>query len=51
MKRTLTLSRETVAELTADELGAVVGGAITVQGFTCPLIGGCINFSTPPRCE
>ncbi|HEX8003099.1 MAG TPA: hypothetical protein VF519_10440 [Mycobacteriales bacterium] len=38
MKRTLTLSRETLAELSSTELGSVVGGAITAQGRTCPLI-------------
>jgi hypothetical protein len=38
VKRTLTLSRETLAELSSTELGSVVGGAITAQGRTCPLI-------------
>ncbi|HEV2891196.1 MAG TPA: hypothetical protein VGX28_12545 [Frankiaceae bacterium] len=54
MKRTLTLSREHLAALTGDELSDVVGAAaaaITVDGKTCPLIGGCINVSMPPRCE
>lgn len=50
MKRALTLSSETVAELTVEDLVRVVGGAITVDGTTCPLRY-CINFSTPPRCE
>jgi hypothetical protein len=52
MKRTLSLSRETLAELTDEDLAGVVGAAaITVQGATCPLLNSCINFSTPPRCE
>lgn len=51
MKRTLSLSREHLADLSPGDLAGVVGGAITVQGFTCPLLNGCINFSTPPRCE
>ena len=50
MKRTLTLARETLTELDTAELTAVVGGAITVDGTTCPLRY-CVNFSTPPRCE
>lgn len=50
MKRTLMLSRETLAELTETDLAGVVGGAITVDGTTCPL-NYCFNLSTPPRCE
>ncbi|HEU0132269.1 MAG TPA: hypothetical protein VFQ85_14870 [Mycobacteriales bacterium] len=48
MKRTLTLKRETLAELTADELTGVGGGqqAITVQGFTCPLVSCLISCPT-----
>lgn len=40
MKRTLTLRRETLADLTAEQLGSVAGGigAITAQGRTCPVI-------------
>ena len=34
MKRTLRLRRETLAELTTDDLRDVVGGA---SGVTCPL--------------
>lgn len=49
-KRALTLSRDVLAELTDEDLSGVVGGAITVQGTTCP-VRYCINFSTPPRCE
>jgi hypothetical protein len=39
MKRTLNLKRETLSELTSDDLVTVVGGAgaITVQGPTCPV--------------
>lgn len=39
MKRTLSLKRETLSELTSAELVSVVGGAdaITVQGLTCPI--------------
>ncbi|HEV2891202.1 MAG TPA: hypothetical protein VGX28_12575 [Frankiaceae bacterium] len=38
MTRTLTLRRESLADLTRDELAGVAGGAaITVQGLTCRL--------------
>jgi hypothetical protein len=39
MKRTLSLKRETLAELTTDDLRDVVGGA---SGITCPL-GDCVR--------
>lgn len=44
MTRTLTLRSEPLAELTADELGLVVGGDhdTRVSGNTCPLIE-CVN--------
>ncbi|HEV2891194.1 MAG TPA: hypothetical protein VGX28_12535 [Frankiaceae bacterium] len=37
MKRSLSLRREALSELTFDELGHVAGGAATGQGATCPL--------------
>ena len=37
MRRTLTLGKETLSELTADELGSVAGGALTP---------GCPNLPT-----
>ncbi|HEX8003093.1 MAG TPA: hypothetical protein VF519_10410 [Mycobacteriales bacterium] len=52
MKRTLSLRREELAELTAEQLVGVAGGAITAQGASCPLLY-CL-FSrqcyTPPNC-
>lgn len=39
MKRTLTLKREALAELTADELGALAGAAGQATGATCPGLG------------
>jgi hypothetical protein len=47
MKRTLSLKRETLSELTSADLVAVVGGAdaITVQGLTCPLLRCNVNLS------
>ncbi|MDQ1713430.1 MAG: hypothetical protein QOE45_2880 [Frankiaceae bacterium] len=48
MKRTLNLKRETLSDLTVDELTSVVGGAITVQGNTCPLL---LCLSLQPRCS
>ena len=44
MKRSLTLKRESLASLTADDLGGVVGGAITGQARTCPLAD-CLDVS------
>jgi hypothetical protein len=39
VKRTLTLKRETLVELTGTQLTSVIGAAarITVNGITCPL--------------
>ncbi|MDQ1713427.1 MAG: hypothetical protein QOE45_2877 [Frankiaceae bacterium] len=43
MDRTLRLKRETLAELTVDELTHVIGGqAITAQGLTCP-VARCVD--------
>ncbi|MDQ1713429.1 MAG: hypothetical protein QOE45_2879 [Frankiaceae bacterium] len=47
MKRTLNLKRETLADLTVDELAAVVG-AQALSGATCPLQP-CL--SAQPRCS
>lgn len=39
MKRSLKLRHETLAALTDEQLGDVVGGhAITAQGRTCPVV-------------
>jgi hypothetical protein len=39
VKRTLSIKRETLAELTADELTGVVGAAqATLKGGSCPLL-------------
>ncbi|HEX8003092.1 MAG TPA: hypothetical protein VF519_10405 [Mycobacteriales bacterium] len=42
MKRSLSLRREALSELTFAELGAVHGGAQTVNGPTCPLVA-CVT--------
>ena len=47
MKRSLTLRRESLAELADSELGGVAGGQYTVYGLSCP-IGVCVN-TLPPR--
>lgn len=54
MKRTLSLRRETLAELTATDLTAVVGGA-QLSGPTCPVVD-CVSnanlcdITFQPRC-
>lgn len=52
MTRTLALSREALAELTTDEMTAVVGARLDIDlsGFTCPLRD-CLQYTMPPRCE
>lgn len=47
MKRRLVLSRETLAELSTTDLGAVAGAAqaITVNGLTCPLLQCNVDLS------
>ena len=42
MKRTLTLKRESLADLTDSELHDVAGGQYTVYGLSCP-IGVCVR--------
>ncbi len=42
MKRTLTLRRESLAELADAELHGVAGGQYTVYGLSCP-IGVCVR--------
>lgn len=44
MKRSLSLRRELLSELTADDLGHIAGGADaqTQRGLTCPLAG-CVT--------
>lgn len=53
MKRSLSLKRETLAELTADDLASVVAGAM-LSGTTCPALdcfsGGICNLTVQPRC-
>lgn len=51
MKRTLHLKRETLTELTAEDLHTVVGGAdATGRGTTCPLLD-CVGVrSLVPAC-
>lgn len=53
MKRTLSLKRETLAELTSADLGSVVGGDL-VSGLTCPVLD-CLSddlcgITVQPRC-
>ena len=55
MKRTLTLSRETLTELTADDLSSVAGGQTVLSGLTCPVDTSCFttavcNLTEQPRC-
>ena len=42
MKRTLTLRRESLAELADSDLSGVAGGQYTVYGLSCP-IGVCVR--------
>ena len=52
MKRTLSLKREALTELSAAELGSVAGGALP-SGLSCPIqtcfcvsnIGECVTWS------
>ncbi|HEU0132273.1 MAG TPA: hypothetical protein VFQ85_14890 [Mycobacteriales bacterium] len=44
MKRTLSLRRETLAELATNDLAAVAGGALS--GLTCPLTD-CLDQHRP----
>ncbi len=48
MQRTLRLRRESLAELTPGELGAV-GGGDAVSGLSCPVVG-CLGPSKPVTC-
>lgn len=41
-KRSLSLRREALADLSPSDLGTVAGGARTLEGPTCPLIG-CVT--------
>ncbi len=49
MKRKLSLRRETLTELTSDELRNLVGGADLLSGPTCP-VKDCLNsrYNCPP---
>jgi len=51
--RSLALRRETLAELTSDDLGAVVAGLMP-SGATCPLLdcfsGSVCTLTAQPRC-
>lgn len=48
MKRTLTLKREALAELTAGELGALAGAAAQASGTSCPVL--LCKISLHPHC-
>ncbi|HEV2891198.1 MAG TPA: hypothetical protein VGX28_12555 [Frankiaceae bacterium] len=48
-KRSLSLRREALTDLSAYDLGAIAGGAQTVQGPTCPLIG-CLTGVISDQC-
>lgn len=53
MKRTLSLKREALAELSEDDLVDVAGAAANqysgTNGISCP-IRACANFTLPPSC-
>lgn len=51
MKRTLSLTRETLAEITRDELAEVAAAAVQLSGTSCPL-GACVAHppTGPDRC-
>lgn len=50
MPKRLTLARESIAELTTDELTAAVGGvAQSGDLFTCPVVP-CVDGLSLPRC-
>lgn len=49
MKRSLSLRREALADLSPHDLTAVAGGARTVEGPTCPLIG-CVRDILTDQC-
>jgi len=50
MRKRLDLRRESLTELTTDELLLAVGGSPTGQDMTCP-VGQCLNDMTLlPRC-
>lgn len=48
MKRTLTLRRETLVSLTADELEELAGAAGQVSGASCPML--LCKTSVHPQC-
>lgn len=52
MKRMLSLKRETLTELTSDDLLDLVGGAALMSGTTCPLKD-CLNsnYNCPPSMQ
>ena len=50
MKRTLGLKRESLTDLTIDELTGVAGaGADAPSGLSCPVTD-CAGITLPPRC-
>lgn len=53
MKRSLSLKRETLAELTSADLGSVVAGVL-LSGVTCPVLdclsGSVCTLTAQPRC-
>lgn len=48
MKRTLTLKSETLAPLTADELGELAAGAAALSGQSCPAV--LCKITLHPHC-
>ncbi|HEV2889033.1 MAG TPA: hypothetical protein VGX28_01520 [Frankiaceae bacterium] len=52
-RRVLALRREVLDEITTDELGSVVAGALP-SGLTCPALGcvsgGVCTLTAQPRC-
>ena len=58
MKRTLTLRREALADLTAGDLSSLAAGANIITNVTCPIatlpVRDCIIVNPPtlpPRCH
>jgi hypothetical protein len=55
VKRSLSLQRETLAELTSTDLGSVVAGGAELSGLTCPAFE-CLSahnlcdITFQPRC-
>lgn len=51
MKRSLTLRREALSEVTSDDLSGFGGAQQLASGLSCPVVGCVENPPTfPPRC-